>query len=473
MPLLLDDTIAAIASPPGAAKRGIIRISGDQAITLALSGFTIRDNGGVAGRHGDGIGAEKHVLPYRLEGFLRIDALGHAIPCSAMVWPTRRSFTGQPMAELHLPGATPLMDAVLEDKLRLGARMAGRGEFTMRAFLAGRIDLIQAEAVLGVIDATDHAELQQALTQLGGGITKRLSSVRQNLIQLLGDLEAGLDFVEEDIEFITCSQILERLASALDVIQTLSKDSSNRLPSGYRRRVLLAGIPNAGKSTLFNHLAGSQKAIVSPIAGTTRDYLLASVILGKTPVDLIDTAGWEVSVDTIMQTAQQKRGQQIESADLIVWCTRADISPQELELDTLLRQQLDAHPVPVLHVWTQVDRNSGTKSFESAPCTPRLEISVAEGRGERQLVDAVESQLLSATSSRGELLGSTASRCRDSLHNAATALKTAIHATQSGAGDELISVEIRHCLHAVGMILGDVYTDDILDHIFSSFCIGK
>ncbi|MEZ6039619.1 MAG: hypothetical protein R3C20_03885 [Planctomycetaceae bacterium] len=267
---------------PRCAKRGIIRISGDQAITLALSGFTVRDNGGVAGRHGCWAGL---CTTYRLEGFLQIDALGHAIPCSAMVTGRRRSFTGQPMAELHLPGATPLMDAVLEDKLRLGARMAGRGEFTMRAFLAGRIDLIQAEAVLGVIDAAPVTlNSSRRLTQLGGGITERLSSVRQNLIQLLEILKR-IDFVEEDIEFITCSQILEHCDSHPHSMWfKLSKDSGNRLPPATRRGSCC--VPGSQTQVRYAVQSSGWQPESHCISDrrNRRDYLLTSVILGKTPL---------------------------------------------------------------------------------------------------------------------------------------------------------------------------------------------
>jgi tRNA modification GTPase len=294
MPLDLQDTIAAIASPPDPAERGIIRVSGNDAAAIAGRLFCADENTA---------DWQHSRLPVRVDGTLAIPSLGTPLPAALMLWPNSRSYTGQPMAEFHTIGSPPLLAATLEHILECGARSANRGEFTFRAFMAGKVDLVQAEAVLGVIDAADHEELQIALTQLGGGITSRLVAVRSEILSLLGDLEAGLDFVEEDIEFITKRQICDRLTECIVRLQKLTDDSAARLPSGYRRRIVLAGLPNAGKSTLFNRLVGAGRAIVSPTPGTTRDYLTSVVRIGGVDVDIIDTAGWETAADLIMQHA--------------------------------------------------------------------------------------------------------------------------------------------------------------------------
>ena len=473
MTLNLDDTIAAIASAAGAGPRGIIRVSGQESLRIISELFEPTD-----------VEAQRKTkqgrLPFRSEGFLKIPCIGVPVPAAVMTWPTRRSFTGQPMTEIHMIGSPPLLDATLEHVFRCGARAAGRGEFTMRAFLAGRIDLVQAEAVLGVIDATDHHELQTALTQLGGGVTERLRQIRTDLIALLGDLEAGLDFVEEDIEFITQQQIIDRLTDALSTIDQLSEESVARLPSGYMRRVVLAGLPNAGKSTLFNHLVGSDLAIVSAIPGTTRDYLTATLHWEGMAIQLIDTAGWETAVDLIMDRAQQLRGEQMQASDLIVWCSRAANTPADQRADQHLLNEVRSRGLLVVSIQTQADLlpgkpgNTGSVADTAAAFSSgALAVSVHTGQGMDDLRPLLVSTLQSSLSSRGELLGSTAARCRDSLRIARTSLHSAIEATQFGMGDELISVEIRQCLHALSTILGEVYTDDILDHIFSSFCIGK
>lgn len=462
MPLELDDTIVALASPPGAALRGIVRVSGPNTAETVARLFRPDE-------------PSAHwlltKLPRRFTGSMDLPSVIVPVPAALMYWPTHRSYTGQPMAEFHLSGSVPLVEATIEHLCEHGVRLARRGEFTLRAFLSGRIDLLQAEAVLGVIEATDHDELQKALSQLGGKITSRLGQLRMDLIALLGDLEAGLDFVEEDIEFITKSQIADRLEAALALLDALVDASASRLPAGYRRRVVLAGLPNAGKSTLFNRLIGHQKAIVSAIAGTTRDYLTARLRLDSLEVELIDTAGWEDADDLIMQRAQSLREEQVFAADLIMWCSAEGLSDAEEAEDHRLQQLARTQCPELLHVVTQCDRHAGFTSSRND--ASRLHVSAATGMGIETLQTELRQRLAGSRSARSELLGTTAVRCRDSLNRTILCLKNALAATANLSGDELIAIEIRQALHELSTILGEVYTDDILDHIFSNFCIGK
>lgn len=470
MSLTLSDTIAAVASPAAAARRGIIRVSGMDTAGIAAAVF--RPTSDVSWQH--------HRLPFRTEGFAAAASIGIPIPCALMFWPTHRSYTGQPMAEFHTIGSPPLLEAILHELCDRGARPAERGEFTMRAFLAGRIDLVQAEAVLGVIDAAEHAELETALTQLGGGVTARLNHVRSTIVALLGDLEAGLDFVEEDINFISNDEIVSRINNCLQVIQDLCTDASGRLPSATRQRVVLAGLPNAGKSTLFNRLIGDEKAIISSVAGTTRDYLSAPLDLKTAIVDLIDTAGWDDIDDSIMAQAQALRSGQLSSADLILWCTSALLSEPSTGVNRQLREQLDASANPVIDVITQCDRLPGFDDTVSAKAPavtadalPAIPVSAVNNSGLESLKQQILGTLHGMQSGRGELLATTAVRCRDSLSRTLESLRNARDSAVAGLGDELISIELRDVLHQLRAILGEVYTDDLLDHIFSSFCIGK
>lgn len=338
----------------------------------------------------------------------------------------------------------------------------------MRAFLSGRMDLLQAEAVLGVIEATDHEELHTALSQLGGGITARLAVVRSDLISLLADLEAGLDFVDEDIEFVTSQEIVLRLNAAVNRLRELESDASGRLPSGTLPRVVLAGLPNAGKSTLFNRLIGHQKAIVSSIAGTTRDYLTAPLELQGRRVELIDTAGWEDATDLIMERAQALRAEQIDASDVVIWCTAADLPREDLAEDARLQMLAESRCPGMIRVTTRSDLAVTSK----VPHDSQLSISALTGANINSLRASLL-KVLSSTSARSELLGTTAVRCRESVQRALQSLRNAATAAAEHQGDELIALEIRQSLHELGVILGDVYTDDILDQIFSRFCIGK
>jgi tRNA modification GTPase len=464
MPLDLQDTIAAIASPPGSAKRGIIRVSGDDAAGIAEQLFTADERAAAW---------QNSRLPVRVVGELVIPSLSAPLPAALMLWPTSRSYTGQPMAEFHTIGSPPILDATLEHILNCGARSANRGEFTFRAFMSGKIDLVQAEAVLGVIDAADHEELQVALTQLGGGITSKLVAVRSEILALLGDLEAGLDFVEEDIEFITKQQICERLAECIVRLQQLTDDSAARLPSGYRRRIVLAGLPNAGKSTLFNRLVGAGRAIVSSTPGTTRDYLTSVVGIGDMEVEVIDTAGWETAADLIMQHAQNLRAEQLAVSDLVLWCTAADLDESEVTQNIRLRTEADATGVALLDVVTRCDL-ANVRDVTAAVVFPNsCRVSAQTGDGVEPLIDKLQHRLAGEQSSRSELLSSTSLRCHECLVGATKAIQTAIYTAEANAGDEVIALELRDALRQLRTVLGEVYTDDILDHIFSNFCIGK
>jgi tRNA modification GTPase len=460
MPIDLQDTITATASPPGASLRGIVRISGPETRQLLAGMFTATPE------TGDWHSA---TLPRRWPGTLQISAFCQPLPAALFFWPTQRSYTGQTMAELHLPGSEPVLEGVLEELCRRGARLARRGEFTMRAFLNGRMDLLQAEAVHGVIQAADHDELQRALGQLGGGITGNLRMLRTDLISLLGDLEAGLDFVDEDIEFVSNHEIRRRLGAALLLIQSLVSDAASRLPAGHRRRIVLAGLPNAGKSTLFNRLTGSQRAIVSPTAGTTRDYVSTPVILGNFTVDLVDTAGWEDTADSILSRAQEFRQEQIDAADLIVWCRAADLPAEQRVAECQLHRQLQNRGFDLLTVKTRSDLET---TATPAPAED-IAISAATGAGLTALTERLVQALEKGNQARSELLGTSAVRCRESLQRAHTCLSQALQAAVDRSGDELISLELRQTLRELQIVLGEVYTDDLLDHIFSHFCIGK
>jgi tRNA modification GTPase len=471
--LQLDDTIAALASAPGAGARGILRISGPDAIACLSSWFEPNDGD----RWRTTSGAACHL------GGLRLSGLRSPLAVLVYAWPNARSYTGQPLVEIHAPGSPPLLEAVLGRVFEVGVRPAQPGEFTLRAFLAGRIDLLQAEAVLGVIDAAEEDALAAALRQLAGGISGRMARVRGNLIDLLADLEAGLDFVEDGIEFVSCAEVRRRVHSAEGAIADLLQQCRSRTQSSGRRRVVLAGLPNAGKSTLFNALLVRQAALVSPVAGTTRDYLNEAVQWPGVTVELVDTPGWTPSdldgateaapgdgCEALTLASQSLAREQRQQADLIVWCLATDASEAE-RLEDLHVRRRELGQVPVLDVCTKSDLLETGSSSNGDPESVR--VCAVTGNGVSELVERCTQLLTADTKERAEMIASTAVRCRDSLASCGEALSRAAGAAESKTADEIVALEIREALEHLGRVLGTVYTDDILDRIFSRFCIGK
>lgn len=380
-------------------------------------------------------------------------------------WPTSRSYTRQPSAELHLPGAGPILDAALESFCAHGARLAEPGEFTLRAFLAGRIDLTQAEAVLGVIDSLDSRQLSGALQQLAGGVSEPLHRVRNELLELLAHLEAGLDFVEEEIEFISSTDLCEQLGRIADAVEGIAGQLGERDRSVQRARVVLVGATNVGKSTLYNRMAGDGRALVSPQAGTTRDYLTAIADLAGLDVELVDTAGVDAdSHGPIDELARQLAEQQHAAAELQLFCLDASRPLAAWE-----RELLDRPAPDRLLVHTKCDLASAPQS-ES---TLGIRTSATTGNGIPELKRAIRAHLADNRSDRPAMVASTADRCRDSLRRCGERLRAAIDLAGDGGGEELVAVELRHALDELGKVVGAVYTDDILDRIFSRFCIGK
>ncbi len=436
------DTIAALATATGPGARAIVRVSGP-ATSAVLTPLFAASQPLVAG---------KRAL---LSGQLRLPNLP---PVSADVyfWAGPHSYTGQDVAEIHLLSSPPLVELLIAQLLQAGCRAAQPGEFTLRAFLAGKLDLTRAEAVHAVIESGSRDELRHALKQLAGGMARPLQELRDDLLNLLADVEAGLDFADEDIRFVQPEEMLQRISKALAQVTLLSKQIEQRGLAERVFRVVLTGRPNAGKSSLFNALDGAD-ALVSPIPGTTRDYLVQRLHLGETHIELIDTPGWQAESGVIEAQAQSLAREQAEQADLLLLCLEAGhaLAPEE---ETMCRRP---YP-PVVAIATKCD--------QAPPHPNALATSAVTGNG----LDALRSLLAErARRHKQPALAPSLSRCRHHVESCLEQLRRAHSIVLFEEPPELLALELRGTLEQLGEMVGTVYTDDLLDRIFSRFCIGK
>ncbi len=455
----VEDTIAAVATSDGPAARGIIRISGPKLMDCLERCI------------GNGPSWKSFRTPTAFAAEVLGQNRGMPVPCDVYLWPNHRSYTRQPSAELHLINSRPLLEIVLTATIQAGARLARPGEFTQRAFLAGRIDLPQVEAVLGVIDADTQRELQIALAQLAGGLSNPVAAVRLQLLDLLADLEAGLDFVEEDIQFISRSEIESRLCTARGHLGDLVTKLDTRSTTDRLWRCVLVGQPNVGKSSLFNALRGNEAAIVSHVPGTTRDYVMERIALDShTECQLIDTAGLPAAGDnqgTESPFEEQRVTQrQLERADMLLIC---------LDSSRFSRRQMqilvEMHAArPQLLVLTKSDLRIGPRAvnLENA-----ISVSSRTKSGLGQLRMAMSRVINELAGDESSVVRATSVRCREAFHSSCVGLDRALNAHNDRMGDELVAAELRSVLDDLGQIAGAVYTDDILGRIFSRFCIGK
>jgi tRNA modification GTPase len=462
MSLTKNETIIARASASGGSVRSVIRISGEDSLNVLGNFFEPKP---VASFE-----------PYILDGNLTIWGERRKIPATLYYWSDGHGYTGEESVELHTIGSPPVIEALIEAVCSTGiVRLAKAGEFTLRAFLNGRIDLTQAEAVLGVIDADSKRSLEFALQQLAGGVAIPLAGIREMLFNALVQLEAGFDFSDEDITFISSGEVRRIMLSAMEEIGRLRSRIGLRGVAGERPKVVLAGLPNAGKSSLFNRLLNKNSAIVSDQAGTTRDYLEANINFGGVECVLIDTAGIADNfcnetntkdvgkiVDVIAQNYSRKM---IDLADVIIFCVDAgkpelkDIESNNFEID-LFGEDVADRLVLVLTKCDLFDEISASGKF--------LYVSSKSGYGIDNLCVNIAAKLQDVGNNNP--IG-TATRCREAIHSAYNALNRAINIQIQD--DSLVAAEIRTAINSLGLIDGTIHTEDILDRIFERFCIGK
>ena len=454
------DTIAAIATPAGPGAIGILRLSGPRAAEIAAACFR------PLGR--------RELLDHPVRTLVYGDLLDREgqpidrVLCTYSRGPS--SYTGEDTAELHCHGSPMVLTLGLEALFAQGARQAGPGEFTQRAFLNGRLDLAQAEAVADLIDAETPAAVRQAAGQLSGALSRRVGAIYSGLTDLLAHFHAVLDYPDEDIDPFRADTVRAGLEKARQGLEALlaTYDRGRYLAGG--APCALVGRPNAGKSSLLNALAGYDRAIVTDIPGTTRDTVEETVELGGIPLRLIDTAGLRESDDPVERLGVARSRAAMEEAELILvlW----DSSRPVTEEDSRLLERAMAL-APTILVWTKEDLSSAPVPFlRLASPPPAVEVSAKTGAGLDGLSRAVAERFPRETGAAyGQLL--TNERQVQAASRALEAVGRARAALEAGMTPDALLTDVEEALEALGELTGQSVREDVTDRIFSKFCVGK
>ncbi len=467
--MLDQGTIAAVATGAGVAGIGVIRISGPEAAEIAATVFR-------AGRHGRPVDLRRTESHRLLYGHVVDPATGATLDEVMLAWMAApRTFTREDTVELSCHGGPVTLAEVLRVVLAAGARPAEPGEFTLRAFLNGRLDLTQAEAVLAVVGARTADGLRLAVDDLSGALAQRLRPAQTTLIGLLAHLDALADFPDDEVPPADIADGLRLASGALAAV--LAGARSGQL---YREgaRVALVGRPNVGKSSLLNALLRNERAIVTPIAGTTRDVVSETADLGGVPVTLLDTAGIAPSDDPVERLGIERSRAALRSSAAAVLVLDGSVAPgpDDLAVAEALIARLDpgdGAPLPVTVALNKGDLPSAAQRaiLDRLPGCAVVTVSATTGLGLPELESAIVAALGAASGDAQPSLLTT--RQRAELDRAAAHLAEAEAARLVGYPLDLLAVDVRAALHAVGSVTGDAVDEAVLTEIFSRFCIGK
>lgn len=455
------DTIVAQATPIGRGGIGVVRVSGPLCRSIMLKTLGCELSPRLA-HYGAFLDPQSEGNPNQLDQGI------------ALFFPAPHSFTGEDVLELQGHGGQVIMDLLIQSLLRQGARLAQPGEFSERAFLNDKLDLLQAEAIADLIDSSSEQAARSALRTLQGAFSETIHRLVEDLTELRMYVEAAIDFPEEEIDFLGDGKIIEALQAITQQLQQIFRQAQQGSTLREGMTVVVAGLPNAGKSSLLNQLAGKERAIVTDIPGTTRDLLHEQISLDGLPLHLIDTAGLRLSEDPIEQEGIRRAMHEIEQADRIL-----------LVVDSSTTQETHPHNIwpefadrlknldKVTLVQNKVDRSHlapGLVQDTHYPC-PVLRISAKENLGINQLRQHLKS--IVGYQGTGEGLFSARRRHLDALERAAMHLANGKQQLNQLMAGELLAEDLRLAQNSLAEITGAVTPDDLLGKIFSSFCIGK
>ncbi|MFI4918674.1 MAG: tRNA uridine-5-carboxymethylaminomethyl(34) synthesis GTPase MnmE [Legionellales bacterium] len=446
---MLKDTIVALATPPGRGGVGIIRISGSKAYTIATH-----------------LNGSKELQP-RLASFSSFYNYEHELLDQGLMlyFKAPHSFTGEDVVELQAHGSPVVLDLLLKECLRLGARLAMPGEFSERAFLNNKIDLTQAEAIADLIQASSQTAARMALKSLQGDFSNKINQLNDEILKLRIFVEAAIDFPEEEIDFLTDGKVTQLLQLLLNQLDAIRAQASQGVLMREGLSLIIVGRPNAGKSTLINSLVGKDIAIVTEVAGTTRDLMKEHVLLDDLPLHIIDTAGLRDSEDVVEKEGIKRAWQALERADCVLLVI--DVNHQEQQ-NSLIKeiQAVLATDIPIITVVNKID----TLGLSSKREQQTVLLSAKEGDGLDTLKKVIK-EAVGYQPNEGQFLARR--RHLQALDDAKNLLLIGQQQLTEHRAGELLAEDLRLAHRSLCEITGEITSDDLLGKIFSSFCIGK
>ncbi len=448
------DTIAAIATPPGTGGIGILRLSGTDALSIAEAL------------------CQKRIEPGLIQFRRFLDAEGEAIDHGlCLYFKAPHSFSGEDCVEVQAHGGPVVLDMLLERVCNLGARLARAGEFSERAFLNGKVDLAQAEAIADLIESGSRAASRAAMRSLEGRFSEQVNALVDSIIELRAYIEAALDFAEEEIDFLAGSDIGQRIDAAGQRLQDLLHQAEQGRTLQEGLGVALAGLPNAGKSSLLNHLAGYEAAIVTEIEGTTRDVLREHIALRGIPIKINDTAGLREVQNPVEREGVRRAWESIAAADVVIYLVDASKGLGEAdqrildELATRRAQNTTATRLQLVYSKSDLIDSALTADADD------LYISTQSGHGMDALIDCITGQASDFNQDNHAFMARR--RHVDALQRALAFLRQAAASFAQSGSAELMAEDLRQAQLCLNEVTGEFSSDDLLGKIFSSFCIGK
>ncbi len=457
---MTEHTIAAIATPPGNGGVGIVRISGENAVEIAKKVFVPISSGRV-----------EDFASHTVHLGKVVNDKGETVDEALFTYmKAPRSYTGEDVVELSCHGGTISLRSVLKSVISAGATLAGRGEFTKRAFLNGKLDLAQAEAVIDIINSPGERALGSAVNQLEGRLSEAINKTRNKLVEVMAYIEAETDFPEDDVSGLSAHEVKDRLTQSLLELRHLlaTANSGKIIREGIS--TVIVGRPNVGKSSLLNALLGENRAIVTDIPGTTRDIIEEYLTLGDVMLKIVDTAGIRATEDTVEKIGVDRALDMAQKAQLVLFV--ADLSVMPSEDDKKLLSRVSEKPLIMVQNKTDKEITGAEAAYKALADCKTVKISAINGEGAKEL-----GEIISSMFALGEIDHTSAiltnMRHVESVMTAGKAIERTLEAFDGGVPADMLFIDIFEALTALGEVVGMSVSEEVVDKIFEKFCVGK